>query len=286
MGHIEVRLHAARRTLVCLLLLLSNMMPVVPAAATGKADMVRLPGGAYRPLVSPEGAKVRVKPFRLDVAPVTNASFAAFVATHPSWAVQRVSSLFAEPRYLRHWAVRERRQSQPAVQDAQRPVVNVSWFAARAYCSAQGKRLPTIAEWEFAGRASAGAADGTREKDYVQRILDWYAQPAGKPLPDVMQSRPNFWGVHDMHGVIWEWTQDFNASQQQANQSNFQRLTINGRTVTVDVGPFCGVGAASVADPSDYAAFMRYSFRSSLKATFVLDTLGFRCAADDGADSG
>lgn len=285
MGRTKVRPHAARRTLACLLLL-PVMVFVMPAAAAEKAAMVRLPGGVYRPLISPEGTKVWVRPFRLDVAPVTNASFAAFIATHPSWAAQRVSALFAEPRYLRHWTVQQNQQSQPAAQDAQRPVVNVSWFAARAYCSAQGKRLPTIAEWEFAGRASVSAADGIREKDYVQDILDWYAQPASKPLPDVMQSHPNFWGVHDMHGVIWEWTQDFNASLQQVYQSNIQRFTINGRDVMVDVGPFCGVGAASVADPSDYAAFMRYSFRSSLKATFVLDTLGFRCAADDVPESG
>ena len=276
MAHTDVKWLGQRRTLAGLLL--SVMTFVMEAVAAGQSDMVRLPGGEYRPLISPEGTKVWVRPFMLDVAPVTNEAFAAFVAAHPSWTVQQVPAMFAEPNYLRHWAIRDHQQSLPTVADAQRPVVNVSWFAARAYCVAQGKRLPTLAEWEFAGRASATAADGTHEKDYVQNILDWYALPASTPLPRVK---------HDMHGVIWEWTQDFNDSRiSQGDQSNVQRFIIDGRSVPVDTGPFCGVGAAGVSEPSNYAAFMRYSFRNSLKATFVLDTLGFRCAADAMSDSG
>src|SRR5690606_23882512 len=164
----------------------------------------------------------------------------------------------------------------PSPGQARRPVVNVSWFAASAYCKAQGKRLPTIREWEYAGRASTTQADGSRQPGYVRQILDWYAQPASKPLPDVGQTAANYWGLHDMHGVIWEWTQDFNASEVlRTQQANVQTFIIGGKPQQVDVGAFCGAGAAGVADPSDYAAFMRYSFRASLKAPFVLDTLGF-----------
>lgn len=274
---------SVRRAIMTMVMLILTI-GAAPLAAGPIVDgaMVRLPGGLFQPLIAGAGTpQILVRPFRLDVAPVTNQAFAEFVARHPQWAVERVPALFAEPRYLRHWPDNDGPR-QPAPEDAHRPVVNVSWFAARAYCSAQGKRLPTIAEWEFAGRASATLADGSKEKDYVQRILDWYAQPASNTLPFVMQSAPNYWGIYDMHGAIWEWTQDFNASGAlRAPSSNVVTIQMNDRQLQVDVGAFCGAAAVSVANPSDYAAFMRYSFRNSLKAPFVLDTLGFRCAADD-----
>ena len=257
------------------------------AGAAAHDDMARLPAGQFRPLYSAASApQVWVKAFRLDATPVTNADFFHFVQSHPQWAPENMAAMFAEPGYLRHWSFtgpgREGRG--PAPELARRPVVNVSWFAASAYCKAQGKRLPTIREWEYAARASATQADGSRQPGYVRQILDWYAQPAGKPLPDVGQTAANYWGVHDIHGVIWEWTQDFNVSEVlRTQQSNVQTFVIGGRPQQVDVGAFCGAGAAGVADPSDYAAFMRYSFRASLKAPFVLNTLGFRCAADEGA---
>lgn len=259
------------------------MSNVIAADAAEKNGMIHLPGGEYRPLISASSTpKVLVRPFLLDAAPVTNRAFAKFVADHPQWSAGKVLPMFAEPRYLQHWDA-DKTLPQAAPGDEDKPVVNISWFAARAYCTAQGKRLPTIAEWEFAGRASATRPDGSADPDYVQHILGWYAQPATQALPAVMQSRPNYWGIHDMHGVIWEWTQDFNMSEVlRTQQSNLQTLVVNGKDVPVDLGAFCGAGAAGVANPSDYAAFMRYSFRSSLKATFVLDTLGFRCAADEG----
>jgi formylglycine-generating enzyme required for sulfatase activity len=42
----------------------------------------------------------------------------------------------------------------------------------------------------------------------------------------------------------------------------------------------CGAGALSGGDPSEYATFMRFALRSSLRADFALPNLGFRCAAD------
>lgn len=43
---------------------------------------------------------------------------------------------------------------------------------------------------------------------------------------------------------------------------------------------FCGSGAVGAADPSDYAAFMRFGFRSSLKGNFTVANLGFRCVKE------
>ena len=86
------------------------------------------------------------------------------------------------------------------------------------------------------------------------------------PLKRVAQSPANYWGVYDMHGLIWEWTQDFNSN------------LVSGESradSTLNQTMFCGSGAAGAPDPSDYAAFMRYGFRSSLQSQFALKAWDF-----------
>ncbi|MBP6563918.1 MAG: formylglycine-generating enzyme family protein [Neisseriaceae bacterium] len=228
--------------------------------------MAPIKAGTYRPLyLSPNSPKVQVAAFQLDRLPVTNAAFAAFVAKQTQWQKGRARSVFVEAQYLQHWP--KSHQAKPA--DAHKPVVNVSWFAADAYCRAQGKHLPTVAQWEYVAMASAQRANGSQEAGYKQTILAWYGKPAQQSLAKVGQGTANFWGVHDLHGLIWEWTDDFNSSlvsgESRADSSFNQQM-------------FCGAGAVGAVDPGDYAAFMRHGFRSSLQAKFTLNSLGFRCA--------
>ncbi|QEY26074.1 formylglycine-generating enzyme family protein [Neisseria zalophi] len=233
-------------------------------AGTAAADMVTIKGGSYRPLyLKKDTPLISVKPFQMDTLPVTNAEFAAFVQKYPQWQRGNVSSKQTEKGYLRHW-VKNKTGYKPKAVDLKKPVTNVSWFAANAYCSAQGKRLPTIDQWEFVGQASATRINGTTEKNYNRTILDWYAEGNRQGLRDVGQGKPNYWGVYDMHGLIWEWTEDFNSSQLTSSAAEGSNL-------------FCSGASAGSADPSDYAAFMRYGIRTSLQAKFVLNNLGFRC---------
>ncbi len=84
------------------------------------------------------------------------------------------------------------------------PVTNVSWFAAEAYCKAQGLRLPTTEQWEYA------LADGGRGQAEVRaRSLEWFAEPNGDRPP--IGGPANGFGLRDMVGLVWEWTLDFNA---------------------------------------------------------------------------
>ena len=154
---------------------------------------------------------------------------------------------------------------------AEQPVTNVSWFAARAYCKSLDKRLPTVDEWEYVARASSKHAKGSEDPEYLQMILDWYAQPASQELPRVADTAPNFWGVHGMHGVIWELVNDFNTALVSGESRGDSQL---------EKQLFCGAGAVSAVDPGDYAAFMRYALRSSYSASYTMESLGFRCARD------
>ena len=246
----------------------SIAIAVAAAGAARAADepsgMIRIPGGRYAPFYPVKGERpTDVAPFLLDAVPVTNAQFLEFVRAHPEWRRSGVSPLFAEAAYLASWAG-DLEPGGEAATDA--PVTFVSWFAADAYCAAAGKRLPTEAEWELA--AAPAAADPAERAETERRLLAFYARPRG-PLPRVGSTPPNAYGVRDLHGVVWEWVEDFNASVAPSDSRSDRERALE---------QVCGGSAVGAADAKRYTTFMRVAFRSSLEATYALHHLGFRCA--------
>lgn len=246
-----------------------GLQPVICTAAETLVPegMVLIHSGSYKPLfIEQDGSKmVNVDGFYLDKFIVTNHQFKQFVEQHPQWQAANIKPIFADEQYLKLW-------HEPHPDNfEQQPVTFVSWFAARAYCKAQGKRLPSFNEWEYAGSASETSANGSQEPGFSQRLLEWYSKPAILNLPSVDETPKNYWGVYGMHGVIWELVSDFNSNlvtgESRADSALENKL-------------FCGAGAAGSVDPSDYAAFMRYAMRSSLEGDYTMRTLGFRCAMD------
>lgn len=231
--------------------------------------MARVGPGTYIPFypATPKEREIPMPAFELDRVPVTNGEFLAFVRRHPKWRRGQVDRLFADGHYLQHWKGPD--ELGDGV-DPRQPVVGVSWFAAKAYCAARGARLPRESEWEFAAVASEKKADGRADPAFRERILAWYSKPTPIALPQV-GGPPNFWGVSNLHGLVWEWVLDFNSN-------------LVG-TDTRDSGGkeqlrFCGGGALAADDKSDYASFMRMAFRSALHADYTTKNLGFRCAMD------
>ena len=145
---------------------------------------------------------VRVGAFQLDRVPVTNADFLAFVAEHPQWRRGRAVHLYVDGQYLSHW--RTATDLGPDTRPEQ-PVTRVSWYAARAFCQARGARLPAWYEWEYAAAAGAGGPDERQRETWRAAILDWYSKPANQSLESTGTRAPNFYGVQDLHGLIWEW---------------------------------------------------------------------------------
>jgi len=230
--------------------------------------MVLIPAGDYRPLLrgKDDSASVPVAAFHLDVRPVTNGDFLAFVTANPQWRRSRVSPLFADEGYLADW---DGDLAPGPGAPADSPVVRVSWFAARAFAAWMGKRLPTTAEWERAASAGYTTADGVREPAYRADVLAQLAEPTPRPLPAAGRGRENFFGVRDLGGAVWEWVDDFNTAL----------VTRELRAASaLDRDLFCGAGSVGARDRADYPAFMRAAFRSSLRAGYVVPNLGFRCA--------
>jgi formylglycine-generating enzyme required for sulfatase activity len=196
---------------------------------------------------------------------VTVGEFLAFIKARPQWQRDKVPSLFAEKSYLSAWTAP---MQPPGETGMSAPVVNVSWFAAKAFCEAEGARLPTWLEWEFAAAADEARTDARADPAWRRRILAWYERPAASRIPSV-GGHANAYGVSDMHGLVWEWVDDFNA------------LFIAGDSRTQgdpDLLKFCGSGAISIIDRDSYAVLMRIALLSSLAAADTTSSLGFRCA--------
>jgi sulfatase modifying factor 1 len=256
---------------------LACLVFVLMLAAAGRAAemdvFVDVPGGEFRSVI-PEGDSdkfVTVADFTLQDAPVTNADFLKFVLYHPEWQRGTAVSLFVDDQYLSSWAGpislgRENR--------AQQPVTQVSWFAANAYCESQDARLPSWYEWEFAAAANATQADARELPAWRQRILSWYSTSGGRPLADVRSEAANYYEVFDIHTLIWEWVDDFNAllvSGDNREQGGADQLQ------------FCGAGAISMEEKENYAVLMRVAMLSSLESRYTTRSLGFRCARDAGS---
>ncbi|MFT5136998.1 MAG: sulfatase modifying factor 1 [Arenicella sp.] len=230
-------------------------------------DMVRIEAGSYTALYKQQGVAdvIAVAPFYLDKFQVSNQQFLDFTLGVDKWSKANIKPIFADASYL------QQLEHQKITEIAKQPVVNVSWFAATAYCKWAGKRLPTLDEWEYTAQASASEKDGSKSVEFREKILQWYAKPTVDALPDVREGEANYWGVHGMHGVVWELVRDFNTALVTGESRGDSAL---------EKQLFCGAGATSSVDPSDYAAFMRYALRSSYSSNYTLNSLGFRCAKD------
>lgn len=255
-----------RKALAILLLVALPLAGLAAASLAGR--YAGIPGGRFKSVLGYEDARqgVVVPTFALMRTPVTNAQFLAFVQRHPQWRRDRIATTFAESRYLSHWAGADI-LGPNALPD--RPVVWVSWFAAEAYCKSLGARLPTWNEWEYAAAADETRRDARRDPAWRERILRWYARPSREVLPRVGLQAPNVYGVQDLHGLVWEWTEDASS------------LMVDGDNRTQgdpDKGKFCGAGALSMDDRANYAVLMRVAMLSSLEGRDTTANLGFRCA--------
>ncbi len=180
-----------------------------PGAVGSAGGMVRLPGGTYT--TGETKTTVTVQPFLLDLTEVTVGAYQACVKAgkcRAAWDTVDWPGI----------SDADRRQSSSCNRDridrANHPVNCVDWNQAVAYCTAQGKRLPSEEEWEWAAR---GAEKGTTYpwgNDAPRNQLCWNGEgndlgkgkrmstcPVGSyPKGDSPQ------GVKDLAGNVWEWT--------------------------------------------------------------------------------
>ncbi|MCW3097728.1 MAG: hypothetical protein JWL77_3346 [Chthonomonadaceae bacterium] len=182
-----------------------------PVAITTKSGvaMVYVQAGSFT-MGSDQGApeeapphKVSVPAFLMDQVPVTNAMFEKAQLPNPS-----------------HW------QDSP-----KQPVERVRWRDAKQYCNersrleglkpyynektpewdcdyaANGYRLPTEAEWEYAARGTCDSPYDFGAKDALRQYA-WFAENSDAKTHPVGEKRPNSRGLHDMYGNVSVWCED------------------------------------------------------------------------------
>jgi len=107
--------------------------------------------------------------------------------------------------------------------DSNRPVEKVTFLEASAYCStlsqrerAAGRlpatfeyRLPYEAEWEYACRAGTTNLFSFGNETTAADQFAWTAENSDATTHPIGLKRPNPWGLHDMHGNVWEWCRDW-----------------------------------------------------------------------------
>jgi len=172
------------------------------------------------------------------------------------------------------------------------PVEQVSWSKAARYCNAcsrleglqpcydlntwecdfdaDGYRLPTEAEWEYAGN------DPSKLQNYA-----WFDKNSGKKPRPVGQKQSNPWGLHDMYGNVWEWCNDFykvDYYQESPEENPKGPKTGDNKVVRGGAWKFsaesCRSGYRYNEDPA-------YS-----DVCFGYDIYGFRCVRNAHGDTG
>ncbi|KAM5257992.1 LOW QUALITY PROTEIN: inactive C-alpha-formylglycine-generating enzyme 2 [Hipposideros larvatus] len=266
-------------------------------------SMVQLPGGRFQMGTnSPDSRdgegpiwEVTVKPFAIDIFPVTNKDFREFVREKKYQTEAEVfgwSFVFEDfvSDELRNKATQQMKSviwwlpverafwRQPAGpcsgirEKLEVPVVHVSWNDARTYCAWQGKRLLTEEEWEFAAGGLKGQIYPWGNQFQPGRSNLWQgkfpksdkAEDSVHGLSPVNALPPqNNYGLYDLVGNVWEWTAS-------PNQGSGQDMRV--------------LPGASWIDTSDGSANHRARITTRMGNTpdSASDNLGFRCASGVG----
>jgi formylglycine-generating enzyme required for sulfatase activity len=186
-------------------------------ADRGGYELVFIPGGTFLmgSPVDEEGRntregprhKVTVRDFYLGRCLMTNEEYGRFI----------LDTAYGEPKTFT-----EALSTHPG-----HPVIDVSWNDAKAYCDWAGLVLPSEAQWEYACRAGTMTRYWSGDRDSDLARVGWYEGNSDGRLHAVGEKLANPWGLHDMHGNVWEQCKDTYGPHAGAPADGTTRVLVN-----------------------------------------------------------
>jgi formylglycine-generating enzyme required for sulfatase activity len=180
-------------------------LPVLTPRSGG--EMVLIPGGTFtmgdasgRPDESPH--EVTVGAFYLDKVPVTQELYERVMGVNPS--KRRDPSC---PVERTQWTDAARFSNRCSELEGLKPCYDLQTWACDF--TADGYRLPTEAEWEYACRAGSPGRYGFGDAEADLPRYAWCKPGSGGTTHPVGGKSPNRWGLYDMHGNVWQWCNDW-----------------------------------------------------------------------------
>jgi formylglycine-generating enzyme required for sulfatase activity len=207
-------------------------------------ETVLIPAGTFTmgsPLSEPDRFgdenqhQVTLNPYRMSKYEITNAHYAAFlnarsIGSNGLYALGAYPTqvlIIANSNLGLTWTGS---QWQPVEGKENFPVVNVTWYGATEFATYAGGRLPTEAEWEYACRGgttsafSTGACLNNTQANYRWDFPITGCSNTNMAYPGQTQAvnsySPNAYGLHNMHGNVWEWCSDWYGAYSTAAQTN------------------------------------------------------------------
>jgi len=193
----------------CMMACAQESSPTAPKeiATPSGVQMIALPGGTFTmgqkdSEVDEPPHEVTLSPFAIDKFEVTQEEYEKVMGNNPS----KVKGNKNPVEQVR-WSDAVRYCNERSRLEGLEPAYDLKTWTCRF--EANGYRLPTEAEWEYAARAGATSAYSFGDSDSELPKYAWFKTSSdGKPHP-AGQRKPNAWGLHDMHGNVWEWCNDF-----------------------------------------------------------------------------
>ena len=165
-----------------------------------------------------------------------------------------------------------------------RPVVDVTWQDASDYAAWLSEqtgrrfRLASEAEWEYAARAGTKTrywwGEDVRRGDTAMANCDGCGSEwGGEKTAPVGQFEANAFGLHDMHGNVWEWVRD-------CSHNDYAQAPVDGGAWLEEGGGDCAVRILRGGSWSGKPAGIRSAVRGSAAVLDLADSIGFRLAED------
>lgn len=266
-----------RKRIIKIAILIILLLPLIFSAYGQSAiktksglEMILVPSGSFimgdkKGEVDEKPHKVFIDSFYIDKYLVTQEEYEKLMKVNPSrWKDKK------NPVEQMRWSDAAKYCNARSQAEGLKPCYNLKTWECNF--DADGYRLPTEAEWEYACRTGTDTSYSFGDDPKKLRNYAWLKENSGNRPKPVGQKLPNTWGIYDMHGNVWEWCNDFyKVDYYQESPEKNPRGPKSGETRVLR-------GGCWSSTPEQCRSAFRYHENPGYSdVCFGYDIYGFRC---------